>query len=534
MNERPTYNVSIDNSYFVEALTSSKSPVSYLDNFPEELYNTSADSRLYKFLYALIGPAGTGSLKTNYFYARLQLEEHGIVFDQLDKLYGNPFRFARNFDESYTENWKSLLTKDQFDSLKASDESYRTRVIDYFHAARLGGTPQGMYFAAKSATGYDVRIVENYLPLFNEHSDTISHYNINPQADDNGFYNVNQFIVVPNDTANNEINAISDQEAKLLDDAISILKPANVVYSTDLGQSDRDAIETKSVFASSEFHQVVRFATGSPTIPWPNVDQTNNNYWIESGVEKEAPRSVDDFQQHYQFFYQPNNITASTFKFGQFNSYFVAKFPELKAATNQDIWSADNALASYPNSLTVTRQNNSTATNIINYEYSAEYLNLPNVPTLKYNSKFWASAENLDQTTEFLEIDLGSTQAINFLIFELLSTPLDIEIQYDANDVIDGSSKNPIKIYKDVTFDPLYPADTQIQYDANSLNKWNILPYVFTDENGEMIFTRFIKIGFTRNASRYYNQSTFLVDSNQVAQGWSVIVKNLRAGRNVS
>jgi len=51
-----------------------------------------------------------------------------------------------------------------------------------------------------------------------------------------------------------------------------------------------------------------------------------------------------------------------------------------------------------------------------------------------------------------------------------------------------------------------------------------------------MIFTRFIKIEFDRNAVNYKGQSSFLVDSSvnpPIANPWPVVVKNLRLGRNI-
>jgi hypothetical protein len=534
--DRPTHDVSVDESYFVEALTGPGKVRTFLDYFPESVYNTSPDSRLYKLLYSLIGPAGVGALKLNYFYGRLQFEEHGLTANQLDKLYGNPFRFARNFDEDYLSNWKGLLSSDLYEEIKALDESYRTRAVDYFQAARLGGTVEGMRLASKSALGYNTRIIETYQYLFNEHSDMILKYKGIPNGNKDGNYTTSEFVVAPNDPLVDEPVEMTSQEAKLLDDAIGNLKPVNTFQTTQFGQSDRYVLNIKSNFASSEFHQAVRFVTGSSNIKWPDKSklgsQFSSIYWVESGLEKEAPRVRGDVSQHYQGFYKPKTVTSSSEKRGQFNEYFVNKFPELKSSTGSSVWSSSKALAPYPETLTVTRHEQDTNTALINREYPIEYLNLPNVPTLSYDATaFWASDES-SSGSEYLEIDLGSTQAVNFLIFEVLGTPLDIKIEYDAAD-ISGHVKN----YQTVTFEQPYEADLSLNYDGDNLNKWQVLPYNFQDINNNIIYTRYIKITFTRVGARFLNQSFFLYDQNTnppIQRAWSVIVKNLRIGRNIS
>jgi|GEM_PF-6867674 len=460
---RPTYDALVDEQYLIEALTSSGNIVSYLDNFPEEVFNTSPDSRLYKFLYTLIGPAGVSFLKLNYFYARLQLEEHGFNFDQLDKLYGNPFRFARNFDESYLESSKNVLDADSWALIKSLDEAYRQRAIDYFHAARLGPTVEGMRLAAKSALGYNTRIIENYQHIFNQHTDQILNYNFNINANRNGYYNTEEFTVIPNDPAPSELKSDSTAEVlnvfanaenlkevdaqtmRLLRDAVENLKPMNTVLNTSLGQADSYPIDIKSASASSEFYQVTKFVTGNSNINWPTQsgNDFNSVYWVEADVEKEAPRNHNDFQQHYQGFYKPNSVTASSYAVGSLNnnSALITKFSALKNLSNSGIWSANQALADYPEPISVTRQNANTNTSFVNHEYPIDYLSLNNVPTVTYQrDKFWMS-ELKTSGEDYLIIDLGSTQSVNFLIFEILNAPIDIEISY-ADDIQDTSLPN--------------------------------------------------------------------------------------------
>src|SRR6266542_2507096 len=54
-----------------------------------ENYNTSPTSHLYRFLVALCGDAGAGSLKRGMLYAKLQSSIEATQFSDLDRLYGN-------------------------------------------------------------------------------------------------------------------------------------------------------------------------------------------------------------------------------------------------------------------------------------------------------------------------------------------------------------------------------------------------------------------------------------------------------------
>lgn len=546
MNNRPTTTVTVDNSVIVEALTGSAHPKSYLDNFPEEVYNTSSDSRLYKLLYTLLGPTGVAILKSNYFNARLKFEENGLILDKLDQFYGNPFRFVRSLDELYLDNWKGLLTQDSWDKLRVLDESYRKRIMDYFHAARLGGTPEGMHFASRSALGYDTQIVEGYKYLFNQHSDFVTNYRTASVRNIDGTYNLEEFTVVPNDTSVEESKQIELKELDLLTKALDHLKPVNTLPTTNFGQSCVINVPIKNVLSSSELNQVTQFITGNTSIPWIDNSKLNDVfksiYWIKSGIEKEAPKDRADFQQHYQHFHKPSSIVASSQAYGQFNPYFTKKFAILESANNlfssnpaSTTWKPENALANYPNELVVTGKNQYTNKNIINYIYPADYLNLKNVPVIQNQYiKFWASAEAASGD-EYLIIDLGSVKAINFIMFEALGLPIKIQIQYDCKGLINSNNKIQTE-YKNITIDNMYPTNDTLVYDANNLNKWNNLAYVFSDQKEDMIFTRYIKINFTRLNTTSLNQSQFLLDQSvypAIQRPWSIVIKNLRLGRNV-
>lgn len=167
----PTYSDTVDQRFFIEPLGGPRHPRSYLDRFPEEIYDKSPDSHLVRLLYTLIGPSGVNSLKRNVFEARLELEAHGIELFDLEKFYGNPFAFGRILDEVHEHDLTGILTPEEWDVIRAKDEKYRSRAIDFMNGLRAGNSPKGMHLIARAGLGHEVEIIENYKYLFDQHSD---------------------------------------------------------------------------------------------------------------------------------------------------------------------------------------------------------------------------------------------------------------------------------------------------------------------------------------------------------------------------
>ena len=161
----------VDQRFFIEPLGGPRNPRNYLDRFPDELYNKSVDSRLVKFMYALLGPVGVGALRKNYLQARLLIEDYGLETFDLDGFYGDPFSFGRILEETYSDDPMGLLPQSDWDRIKTKDASYRSRALDFLGAARLGGTREGIHLAARSGLNHDVEVIENYRYLYDQASD---------------------------------------------------------------------------------------------------------------------------------------------------------------------------------------------------------------------------------------------------------------------------------------------------------------------------------------------------------------------------
>lgn len=167
----PTFSGTIDQSFFIEPLSGPQDPNSLLDRFPDELYDKSPDTHFIRFMYSLLGPAGVGWLSKNYLDARLKLFQGGFQTFDIEKFYGNPFGFSRILSEEFETDPVGLLPREQWDAIRAQDESYRNRSITFFNAARTGNTPAGMELAAQSGVDHPVEVIENYRFLFDQHSD---------------------------------------------------------------------------------------------------------------------------------------------------------------------------------------------------------------------------------------------------------------------------------------------------------------------------------------------------------------------------
>lgn len=663
LNNAPSYVESVDLRYFLEPLTGSGPTASYLDRFPDELYNKSPDTHFMRFMYVLLGPAGLGWLVQALLLLRLKLEAAGLENAELDAFYGDPLSFSRTLDEQYNDDLAGLLTAEQWAALKSYDESYRSRAIRYLHGVRLGNTPTGMQLVAESGLGENVEIVENYRALFDMHSDdplglplegstvdlgewivkprpaisrttvvTISFdfdisggalvFEFNGRLTPNlpwttdliavqnalgalstiGPGNVlvvggpipNAFIITftgalanqslpplnvtsaPEDPlvnssgairqiyrettmgtidASQEIVSIADFDKYSMQVAIDLIRPVGTFPTFSQGRSTQSLQVWQNVVASSENTEVLRYVTGAPGVSWPPTDNTN---WIQSSVENEAPR-LNDVPGHYVGFHNvidviahtdgvfegigmatlpllfPTTVFADSPYIPKYNSVHVGGFtpqicamiPFFKQFNNTTtIFSASNALAEYPELLAITGQTEDNVA-LINRMYPITTLGLQGVPVLqRQDQTFWASQER-PSGTEFLELDLGTPQAVNFVSFEITRKPIDIAVNYDTLD------QWPAINYTPVTPNSDYPWDGAIFFESTQQNPWHYMEFRF-DDGVDMIFTRFIQLAFTRrpDATAY---GRFLYDPNtQIQTPWSIEVRNLRVGRNVT
>lgn len=327
--------------------------------------------------------------------------------------------------------------------------------------------------------------------------------------------------------AGDETVFIPPRDKHHLQEALDRIRPVATVptFAEASGRTQRQNWNT--VLASSEYHEVTRYVSGQSAVRWPMVD---NVHWIESGKEKEAPRVARDLQFHYSGFHNIASITAygddalpseHTGQFGPTQKKLPG-FAFLGSADDTLTYTADRSLADYFEPLTITSQTTN-GTSLINGIYPTDYLNRPNVPVVKYlDEQFWASKERASGA-EYLELDFGAVRAVNFLALEVSHKPLTIEIAYDSLD------QAPRTNFIEVT--PIAPYPSAVSYDGD-LNPWATLEFHFENDLGRIPYTRLLRIKFERDQDTL---NPFLYDAvTQTQNPWSVEVRNLRAGRNVS
>lgn len=387
--------------------------------------------------------------------------------------------------------------------------------------------------------------------LFNHYSDIVDQsFDVESQLFDK--YNLDIPISATVETSwfnqpSVEVRSLNEYDSKLVDSAVEKLKPVNSYISYGQGQGVYENQEINTVASSSKYFEVIKYVKGSNKIQWPTP---NAIYWIEAGIEKESPKVLNDLQQHYKYFHKPvsiisysNDVAPLTFPVdpinfnksqhsGFFNKEFADTFSLSDYLQNSkrelsQVDKVDYAIASFPEPLAITSRADQYAASYVNgiYPMTDELLTIVQ-QTSDYTNKsnFWASVEAVDGS-ESLEIDLGAPKAVNFVTFQIFKTPLDIEISYDK--LGQGGTRS----FVPVTPDSNFPFASSMHFDSSEIRlPWRYITFSFFDKYGDIPFTQYIKIKFTRRNNEAF-QST--VNGQTRNNPWPVLVKNLRIGRNV-
>jgi hypothetical protein len=648
----PDFTDTVNQEFFIEPLSGATNPVSYLENFPETIYTRGLDSNLVSFLYALMGPAGVGSLRKNYLQARLDFEEVGLHTVNLDALYGNIFNFARFVSESYENIPTELLTNEQWKKIQMADASYRNRGINYLKAARAGGTPLGITLAAKSGLNRPVEVVENYRYLYDQYSDNplgLTRYGVTNSTEEviilprqdipqsvvqtisftgvattgtwelrlpiggefttalehaasfnevqtaleelpvigkknvivrGGPATSNPFTVsFTNELADkqlppfehkstledidsepiqievevNRVGVEADGEESIIsssdwyyaDLAIGKIKPMTTFLTPGKAKGTSKRHVPNFIHSDSTFTEVIRYVTGLNAVRWP---ARTGSHWIEAGREHEAPLSQFAQRQHYSNFHNISEISTYDDEALADNNYGTSAWPNIKSTyANEQIGGFSNfeealypfladfknpglrytgsfAVATPPNPLTIQNvAEGPPPVTLIEGIYPIDYQSLVGVSRLEAQKYFWSSAERVEGT-DYLEIDLGKVQAVNYLSFTAANKPYDIAIGYDKLDM------GPARSFTEATIEnsQTIASTTHLGYDVESSNPWKSCEIFFTNSLGQQIFTRYIRLAFTRRPGPPFSMS----DGSPIP--FTVQVKNLRVGRNLS
>jgi hypothetical protein len=351
--------------------------------------------------------------------------------------------------------------------------------------------------------------------------------------------------------AADEVVYIPDSDRHHLQEAIDRIRPVTSIPTMGESTGLRQRQFWGVAQATSEYDEVVRYVTGSAAVKWPKRDSL---HWIEKGVEHEAPKAFQDRQYQYQSYHNvqavstfseeavedPDYGTADTPDLhalhasnhvGVFSQFQTVVFPFLLGFGSVGQFLPDMVLADQVEPLTIRNivedTAGSTTTQLINGVYPQDYADLPGVPPVKYDyEQFWASKER-SEGTEYIEIDLGTVRGVNTVQFEITSKPVDVSIDFDLLDL------HPRRRYVPVSLDHSRSSSTTLTHTPESLNPWTFSEYSFHNDNDELIFTRFIRLSFTRRNNPF---SPFVISGTNPEEyhPWSIDVRNLRVGRNVT
>ena len=178
---------------------------------------------------------------------------------------------------------------------------------------------------------------------------------------------------------------------------------------------------------------------------------------------------------------------------------------------------------------------------LINGVYPTEYFDLVNVDKIQYPNQYWWSSKHRfaeydpaspddylaiidggSQSVEMLEIDLGRVRQLNYMNMDVVKSPIEITVEYDAVSSVDGEHS-----WVEVTPLETMPFDRRLFYDASAKNAWINASFYFTDSFGNMVNTRYLRLKFARVPERWPTAQT-------VPFRWPVTVKSFRVARYIT
>lgn len=339
-----------------------------------------------------------------------------------------------------------------------------------------------------------------------------------------------------------ELGSIPPRDQRYLIEALEHLRPQTAITTYKPASGTQRRVLWNQINGTSNYSEVTRYITGSVGVPWPAA---SDRYWIEQGIEHEGRRVRGDLQYHYAGFHQVQRAVAyneATLNdpdytdlnalvtdlipnehVGPYTIYQRSLYAPLGGNDTQFQNIADYAMADYAEPLTVTTQQDESvgAGNLINGIYPIEYQDLPGVPPLKYrHDQFWGSVER-EEGDDYLELDLGSAKAVNYISFEATRKPYTVSLSFDVLD--QGATRS---------FTPAIPHDTlpsnfTLGYSPSYTNPWEQITINFTDNLRHMVYTRYLRIRFARRPD---TNSPFIGADGSI-RPHSIEVRNLRVGR---
>jgi hypothetical protein len=469
----------------------------------EDNYDLSNNSHLFRFLVALCGEAGAGSIKRSLMLPRLREQLEATHFTDLDRLYGNPLALPRLKEEIYSIDPRNeVMTQEQWQDVRIKDATYRARCLTWMRAIIEGPTPRGIALAGEAALGVECDVVERYIYLENLGSDRPV-----PTQDVGQTASPNEFVVVPRTP---ELQEVEKRRVMRL---IDRLRPINSISSTYNSDTPRLTRTVAELDASTETFVVDRFVTGRPDIEWPPVD-ASQGYWIERGVENEVPYFAFMQREESATFISVVDVEVSSEQVGPFNMKQRAIFTHLRDDDPYRIYSGKYSFANsfallslstpwsrgYGVDSTITLVNS-----VYPLGYFSDNLNIQTNPDDP--NRFWASLEQTPDDPENLTLDFGSIRPVNFIDFEITTKPVDFTLYWSTDKVTWNAVENHTEFVN----------ESGVAFIPGKINPWH-----YVEQHFDLVQARYIRIIFDRRRDPYPLITDELFP-------WSIEVRNLRA-----
>jgi len=328
-------------------------------HFDENVYKVDDETTLlYKFVKALCGDGGAGTLKKEVFLQRLSGSLDGIYGPDLDYVFGSIRFLSRTTSESYPHNPLSdELTSEKWDEIATKDAQYRDRVRRFFEACNKGGSTEGIREAVVAATSADCQVMENWRWIdnfglsagvgrgigrswsavdlntghtvyFANNADPASYDSAASKALAQSFVDGRS---TPASWAVQEVRSRSEvtvvplkegltpREARVIRQMLDRITSQETVVTIDTnGLSVNTPVRVRAITSDSTYFQVEKVVTGSPVLddlPAPEMLATDldpSHLWLKSRTPELAPYARFNMTQEHSEYYLVSGGTRST------------------------------------------------------------------------------------------------------------------------------------------------------------------------------------------------------------------------------
>jgi hypothetical protein len=275
----------------------SKSTDLRMAHFDEHVYSTDSSTFLYKWLDAMCGDAGAGSLKKEIFLQRLSGAIDGIYGSDLDYVFGNVRFLSRNSSESYPyDPMTGMLTSDQWDEVRVKDAWYRARITEFFQACQAGGTIDGVRLACHAATSVDCTVYEVWRYM--------DSYGLTGALGRSPTNARSEFVVQPHK------DTLAPSEKRQLAQMLERISPIESVPTINTeGLSVSTPVPVRAIAADSAYYQIEKLVTPTPvldSIPAPEllaIDLDDTEKWLFKKSKELAPYGQFNISSEYGYYY---------------------------------------------------------------------------------------------------------------------------------------------------------------------------------------------------------------------------------------